>query len=106
MFWLRNKKISFSLRTLNLSPDITSFSFPRQKNELEGQLRRLEGSAGDSKLLLEGQRKELMSLNEALAKQQVSSKVGGFGLRIQVSLMSLTTTEFRVKFLLVQIYCF
>ena len=43
----------------------------RKKNELEGHLRRLEGAAGDHKLLLEGQRKEVMSLSEALAKQQV-----------------------------------
>ena len=85
---------------------MTSCVICRQKNELEGQLRRLEGSAGDSKLLLEGQRKELMSLNEALAKQQVSWKVSRFGWQIQVSPMFLPTSEFRVKYLLVQIYCF
>ena len=44
----------------------------REKTELESHLRHLEGSAGDSKLLVEGQRKELMSLNQALAKQTVS----------------------------------
>ena len=47
------------------------FFFFRKKNELEGLLRQLEGAAGDHKLLLEGQRKEVMSLSEALAKQQV-----------------------------------
>ena len=47
------------------------YIFPRKKNELEGLLRQLEGAAGDHKLLLEGQRKEVMSLSEQLAKVQV-----------------------------------
>lgn len=49
---------------------ITYLFHCRAKQQLEVQVQRLESSTGDSKLILEGQRKELMSLNEAVAKQQ------------------------------------
>ena len=46
--------------------------FYRQKNELEVQLSKIEGSTGDHQLLLESMRKEVMSLQDTIARQEVS----------------------------------
>ncbi|KAL4227673.1 hypothetical protein ACF0H5_013109 [Mactra antiquata] len=64
---LRQKEIQLNTfgKTLQDLETVT-----RVKQQLETQVQQLESSTGDSKLILEGQRKELMSLNEALAKQQ------------------------------------
>ncbi|XP_053406240.1 uncharacterized protein LOC123523252 isoform X2 [Mercenaria mercenaria] len=64
---LRQKEIQLNTfgKTLQELESVT-----REKKRLEAHLQNLESSSGDSKVLLDGQRKELMALNEALAKLQ------------------------------------
>ncbi|XP_052769316.1 plectin-like isoform X2 [Mya arenaria] len=64
---LRQKEVQLNTfsRTLQELEAIT-----REKKQLESQVERLEASTGDSQVLLEGHRRDLMQLNEALAKQQ------------------------------------
>ncbi|XP_052225855.1 uncharacterized protein LOC127841237 isoform X2 [Dreissena polymorpha] len=67
---LKQKEIQLNTfgRTLQDLESVT-----REKKQLEAQVGKLESSTGDSRVLLEGQRKELIALNEALAKQQERS---------------------------------
>lgn len=64
---LRQKEIQLSTfgKTLQELESVT-----REKRQLEETLHKIEASSGDNKVLLDGQRKELTTLNEALAKQQ------------------------------------